>query len=413
MRKPLILFTILLIAAILIIPSPVAAQSTDEAVVRAVLFFSPTCPHCHNVINNTLVPMVNDYGNDVLQIVGIDTSQPEGQQIYQAAIERYQIPDHRRGVPTLIINEVVLVGSGEIPEQFPTLVEEILAAGGNDWPDIPGLNQVLPAEAKQDSSPPPTPQVTATPTPILQATAAPTPASLSQVMATLTPTTTPTPAPTSSSTPSALTIGNEEIPQIEIEAPPPDSVGFTLAGIVLAGMVIALSYAIVRTTMALPSLFQLNRNPAPYAKSWAIPLMSLLGLAVATYLAYVEITHVEAICGPVGECNIVQSSSYAQILGIPIAVLGVLNYLAIIILWLGQRISIKQVANLSILGLLGLTLFGVFFSTYLTWLEIFAIHAVCAWCLSSAVITTVLMLLVVVAVTTKSPSKSAPVSGQI
>lgn len=162
--------------------------------------------------------------------------------------------------------------------------------------------------------------------------------------------------------------------------------------------------------MASQSLFQFNRNPASYAKTWAIPLLSLLGLGVATYLAYVEITHVEAVCGPVGECNIVQSSSYAQILGIPIAVLGMLNYLAIIILWIGQRDSIKQAANLSTLGLLGLTLFGTLFSIYLTWLEIFAIRAVCAWCLSSAIITTILMLLVVVAVTTKLPSKNAPVS---
>jgi uncharacterized membrane protein len=380
MRKPLLLFTILFIAVMLMIPSTVAAQPTDEAVARAVLFYSPTCPHCHSVINNTLVPMVNDYGSDVLQIVGIDTSQPEGQQLYQAAIERYQIPDHRRGVPTLVVNEVVLVGSGEIPEQFPTLVEEILAAGGNDWPDIPGLSQVLPAKAEQDSSPPPTPQATATPTPIPQATATPTLAPLSQVMATLTSTTTPTPpAPTPTPTPSTLTIGKEEIPQIELESPPPDPVGFTLAGIILVGMVIVLSYAAVRISMAHPPLFQLDRNPATYAKTWVIPLLSWLGLGVATYLAYVEVTHVEAICGPVGECNIVQSSSYARILGIPIAVLGVLNYLAIIVLWIGQRDSIKQIANLSVLGLLGLTLLGTLFSIYLSWLEIFAIRAVCAW----------------------------------
>jgi uncharacterized membrane protein len=411
MRKIPIPFTILLFATILITPSTVTAQSADEAVVRAVLFYSPTCPHCHSVITNTLVPMVNDYGSDVLQIVGIDTAQPDGQQLYQAAIERYQIPDHRRGVPTLIINEVVLVGSGEIPEQFPTIVEEILAAGGNDWPDIPGLSQILPAQTEQDASPPPTPQATATPTPIPQATVTPTPAPLSQVMATLTPTTTPTPpAPTSTSTPSALTIDNEEIPQIEIEPPPPDPVGFTLAGIVLVGMVIALSYAVVRVTMAPPSLFQLGRNPATYVKTGAIPLLALLGLGIATYLAYVEISHVEAVCGPVGECNIVQSSSYAQILGIPIAGLGVLNYLAIVVLWIGQKNSVKQVANLSALGLLGLTLFGTLFSIYLTWLEIFAIRAVCAWCLSSAVITTILMLLVVVAVTTKPSSKNVPVS---
>jgi uncharacterized membrane protein len=129
--------------------------------------------------------------------------------------------------------------------------------------------------------------------------------------------------------------------------------------------------------------------------------LALLGLGVAVYLAYVESVHVEAVCGPVGECNIVQASPYAQILGIPIAVLGMLNYLGIIVLWAVQKYVGGRLAYFSALGLLGLTLFGTIFSIYLTCLELFVIHAVCAWCLSSAVITTVLMLLVAIPITGK------------
>jgi uncharacterized membrane protein len=122
---------------------------------------------------------------------------------------------------------------------------------------------------------------------------------------------------------------------------------------------------------------------------------------VSIYLAYVEISQVEAVCGPVGHCNLVQSSAYARILGIPVAVLGMVNFVAIIALWAGQRV--EPLARLSAVALLGLILFGTFFSIYLTLVEIFFIQAVCAWCLSSAVITTVVMLLVVVPVTDKSP----------
>ena len=128
------------------IPQPTddPADSGDDApaadnAVRAIIFFSPTCPHCETVIQNLLIPMIEEYGQDTLIIVAIDTSTESGQAIYQSAIEAFQIPDDRRGVPTLIIEDTVLVGSGEIPDQFPGLVEDALNASGTDWPAIPGF----------------------------------------------------------------------------------------------------------------------------------------------------------------------------------------------------------------------------------------------------------------------------------
>lgn len=353
MRKLLLQFVILLILACLAMPLATAAPSPDEPVVQAILFRSPTCPACHSVIDELLSPMAGDYG-DRLQIVGIDTHQPAGLQLYQAAVERYQIPRERQGVPTLVIGDVVLVGGREIPEQFPALLEEVLAAGGIGWPDIPGLAQA-PPEVQ-------------------------------------------------------MTIGSEGLQPVEAQAPPPDPVGFALAWVVLAGMAAALGYAAWRVVTARQRLGQLlrsGRKPLTYAKTWAIPIVGLVGLGIAAYLAYVEITHVEALCGPIGECNIVQSSSYARILGIPVAVLGVLYYLAIGALWAGQRHPARRWANLSALGLLGLTLFGILFSIYLTCLELFVVRAICTWCLGSAVTTTVLMLLVVVPITGSPPPKRA------
>jgi cytochrome c biogenesis protein CcdA/thiol-disulfide isomerase/thioredoxin len=162
MSKRLLLVTVVLIIAGLVTPSSVVAQAReftgDEAVVRAVLFYSPTCPHCHEVITELLVPMMEEYGEQ-LEIAGIDTSQSGGAQLYQSAIQWYQVPDERRGVPTLVVGEVVLVGGVEIPDRFPGIVEEGLASGGIGWPDFPGLTEAM-AQAGEDSTPVPIPAAT-------------------------------------------------------------------------------------------------------------------------------------------------------------------------------------------------------------------------------------------------------------
>lgn len=124
--------------------------------VHAILFYSPTCGHCHYVINEVLLPMHDQYGEQ-LQVVGIDVSQATGQQIYQNFLAAFNIPDERRGVPTLVIGETVLVGSGEIPEQFPGLVGTALGAGGIDWPAVPGIEALLTQSEAQDTAQTPTP----------------------------------------------------------------------------------------------------------------------------------------------------------------------------------------------------------------------------------------------------------------
>lgn len=357
MRKLQCLLTILLIVGSLGGPTMAAAQTENETVVQAVLFYSPTCPHCHYVIGEVLTPMLDDYGEQ-LQIIGIDTTEPGGAQLYQAAIERYRIPHTRQGVPTLVVNDVVLVGSGEIPEQFPAIVAAGLAADGIAWPDIPGLDQILPANS-------------------------------GQAAATVSPNI-PDPAAAASDEPAL---------SVEVDDSSADPVGFALAGLILAGMVIAFGYAAWRVGKVWPRLRRLNRNFTVQARTWAVPLLALAGLGVAAYLVYVEISPVEAVCGPVGQCGEVQASPYARVFGLPVAGLGLLNYLAIGLLWLGQRYNLDKIAGLSVWGLLGLTIVGTLFSIYLTLLELFVIQAVCLWCLSSAVIITLLMLLVVTSLT--------------
>ncbi len=119
-----------------------------------------------------------------------------------------------------------------------------------------------------------------------------------------------------------------------------------------------------------------------------------MGVSVAGYLAYIEMQMIPAVCGPVGDWNTVQSSSYAWVMGVmPVGLLGVLGYLGIVAAWLWGRFRDDRLATLTLLMIFGMTLFGVLFSIYLTYLELFVIHAVCSWCLSSAIIITVLFLL--------------------
>ena len=101
-----------------------------------------------------------------------------------------------------------------------------------------------------------------------------------------------------------------------------------------------------------------------------------------------------ALCGPVGDCNAVQQSTYARLFGVlPVAYVGMAGYLLIGVALGISRFASRTAALAAARALFLLTLCGALFSIYLTALEPFAIGATCAWCLSSAVIVTLLLLL--------------------
>jgi uncharacterized membrane protein/glutaredoxin len=133
-----LLFSLLLISLSLI-GLPPGGVHAQEKTVHAVLFYSPSCPHCHEVMTEVIPPLEAEYGAH-LEVIELDTSQPQGQALFQAAVEDYQM--EMVGVPTLIVGEHALVGSREIPEQFPTLIEEYLSEGGVGWPDLPGMQAI-------------------------------------------------------------------------------------------------------------------------------------------------------------------------------------------------------------------------------------------------------------------------------
>jgi uncharacterized membrane protein len=124
-----------------------------------------------------------------------------------------------------------------------------------------------------------------------------------------------------------------------------------------------------------------------------VPILGIAGILVAGYLTYIETNNATAVCGPVGDCNAVQQSPYAYLFGVPVAVLGLVGYVAIVLAWLAGR-GRGRLATWSALSQFVLVFVGVLLSSYLTFLEPFVIGASCLWCLSSAVILTAMLWLV-------------------
>jgi cytochrome c biogenesis protein CcdA/thiol-disulfide isomerase/thioredoxin len=105
-------------------------------------------------MENDLPPLVEKYG-DQLEILMIEAAGQEAYEVYLAAIELYEVPPQRQGVPALYIGDYHLVGSVEIPTQLPGLIEDYLKQGGVDYPPLPGLsvyvNQPAPAGEGEES----------------------------------------------------------------------------------------------------------------------------------------------------------------------------------------------------------------------------------------------------------------------
>jgi uncharacterized membrane protein len=119
----------------------------------------------------------------------------------------------------------------------------------------------------------------------------------------------------------------------------------------------------------------------------AIAIVALGGAAVAAYLTVVHYTHTSPIC-TTGGCEKVQHSGYATLAGIPVAVLGLIAYLAI-----AATAAVRGVGA-ALTGVV-LALTGLAFSAYLVWAQLARIHAICQWCLANDAIVSVAAVLCV------------------
>jgi uncharacterized membrane protein len=115
-------------------------------------------------------------------------------------------------------------------------------------------------------------------------------------------------------------------------------------------------------------------------------VLAVIGLAVATYLTIIHYADIKPACTAGQSCIKVQSSVWSELAGVPVALLGLIGYILITASLLAPDREETRLATL------GLTLVGFAFSGYLTYRELFSIHAICEWCASSAVILTLLFI---------------------
>ncbi|HLC35023.1 MAG TPA: vitamin K epoxide reductase family protein, partial [Anaerolineales bacterium] len=258
--------------------------ATAPAVVHAVMFWMEACGHCEEVLNNVLPPLQSSYGEH-LQVLLIQlVDQASVDRLFQAADE-LGVAKENVGVPFLIVGRSVLIGSGEIPDQFPGIIDAGLASGGIAFPELTSLADLAPERAGAEVA-----------QPTARASAAPS----------------PTPLPAGTPTPTA------------------NSFGFAVAW----GVMALLGLSVLFTLYAflggpLPRFAALTSG-----RSWLVPLLIGIGLIIAGYLSYVEFARVEAFCGPIGDCNAVQSSRYAKLFGIiPMGLFGLAGYVAMLAAW--------------------------------------------------------------------------------
>jgi uncharacterized membrane protein len=335
MRKALLLLLFMLLVIGTSTSVKAAPIQDRQPVVHAVLFFSSGCPYCNEVLTHTLPPIQDQYQSQ-LSLVLIEVATLKDINNLYALGNFLGLTKEQIAVPFLLVDRTPLIGVDEINHKFSSLIEKYLAAGGLEYPDIPLLNAMLPKGIAFTTYDP----------------------------------------------------SYQLFPQTETLS---QTTSKALAWIVMALMFIALILVIVMILRAF------RGKPLKEVEGWldlAIPILAIIGLGASIYLTYVEVTHTRALCGPVGDCNAVQSSPYAKLFGIlPIGLVGGLGYIAILVTWFWRRLRSDAFSKVAGPIMFAMALFGTLFSVYLTYLELFVIHAVCIWCLSSAITITILMLL--------------------
>ena len=116
----------------------------------------------------------------------------------------------------------------------------------------------------------------------------------------------------------------------------------------------------------------------------AIAVLALLGAAVASYLVYARYTGTRLAC-TTGGCETVQHSKYAKIADIPVALLGLISYLAVLATALSARIEAAAIGAAIVLS-------GLAFGIYLIVIQVAVIDAICQWCITSDVILALLAI---------------------
>lgn len=127
-------------------------------------------------------------------------------------------------------------------------------------------------------------------------------------------------------------------------------------------------------------------------KRMGIAALALTGGLVSLYLTLFKLGFIGELSCTVGSCNTVQLSQWATFLGLPVAAWGLGFYvatLAVAIAGTGEELADDRRISLALVAMSG---WGVLFSGWLTYIELFVIDAICMWCVISAIIVTIIFI---------------------
>lgn len=136
-------------------------------------------------------------------------------------------------------------------------------------------------------------------------------------------------------------------------------------------------------------------------------ILSIIGLVDSLYLTWIKISQNQTLCiKGLGDCWSVNTSRYAELFGIPIAIYGAATYVIILLVLLFESKITLLTENGSYL-LFGISLFGTIYSIYLTYLEFVVIKAICPFCILSAIIITMLLFFTILRILRNQDDKIA------
>jgi len=321
-----------------------SAFANEKPIVRAILFIKPNCAECTEIITTTLSALKREY-QEQLKILAVYTSTNEGGSLYLNAMMALEIPPLSK-LPTLVVGKKYLGGVSEIDSSFHEIIERVLLdKRGVVWPSLDGLEAILANTSESSRN------------------------DLSFWV-------------TGESIDWFYAIKSNVFHKIK-----KDPIGNTAS---IALLIIMVASILINLFFRLRNI----RIPDAARISWVLPLLALVGMGISAYLTYIKYANTDAFCGPIGDCNAVQNSSYSSLFGFfPVSLAGFCVFLAIFVFWILKQLNPTRYSFLN--GIISLIVFAsMLFFVYLTFLEPFVIGATCIWCLSAALDMTLLYWLI-------------------
>ncbi|MBC7228170.1 MAG: hypothetical protein H5T61_13235 [Thermoflexales bacterium] len=129
-----------------------AAPAPDGPVIHILYFYSVDCVHCQAVERDVLKPLEEKYA-DRLDIRYLEIGDPTAYELLVRTEEYFGVAPEKRGLPTIVVGDQILIGEEEARQRLPCLVEKCLVETGADFPPIPGLETALNGVSRPPAGP--------------------------------------------------------------------------------------------------------------------------------------------------------------------------------------------------------------------------------------------------------------------